>query len=164
MDKEPFPIIVENSQEKIDPMTRLNFGRVHTVEHNVKVSKVGRILDEYLPLLEQYFLQTIAGPQLQAATIPSPSHNEYITKNLLESESALYSKWDIATERISQTLAEEPPFANVSSPEFVFSAQPYASSLYSTSASLSTSFQNLSVDILSTAPEQGLADLYPRKI
>ena len=61
--KDPFPIIVEDPNEKIDPMSRLNFGRVYTVEHNVKVQKVGRIPDSHHKLLRRYFLESIAGPQ-----------------------------------------------------------------------------------------------------
>ncbi len=62
MDKDPFPIIVENWRETVDPMSRLNFGRVYTVEHNVKVLKVGRIPDEDLSRLNKYFSLTIAIP------------------------------------------------------------------------------------------------------
>lgn len=68
LDKNSFPIIVENTAETIDPMSRLNFGRVYTIEHNVKVLKVGRIPDEYLALLDDYFVQTITGHQRNKST------------------------------------------------------------------------------------------------
>ena len=55
-----FPIVVERSGETIDPKSHVNFGRVYTVEHNVKVSTVGRIAPEYLSLLDQKFVDTIA--------------------------------------------------------------------------------------------------------
>jgi hypothetical protein len=61
LDKKPFPIKVEDSKEKIDNMSRLNFSRIYTVEHNVKVLKVGRIPDNYLPQLNRYFVATITG-------------------------------------------------------------------------------------------------------
>ena len=55
----PVPIVVEGSGETIDPKSHVNFGRVYTVEHNVKVSKVGRIAPEYLLLLDPKFVDTI---------------------------------------------------------------------------------------------------------
>lgn len=61
--KEPFPIIVENVSESIHPMSRLNFGRIYTVEHNVKVLKIGRIPDEHHARLTSYLNQTIFGTQ-----------------------------------------------------------------------------------------------------
>ena len=63
MSKEPFPIKVEDPRETIHPKSRLNFGRVYTVEHNIKVLKVGRIPDEHLARLDRYFVERIAGPQ-----------------------------------------------------------------------------------------------------
>jgi hypothetical protein len=65
MTKQPFPIIIEDPKERIDPMSRLNFGQVHTIQHNLKVLRMGRIPDEYLSLLNKYFLQTIAATLAQ---------------------------------------------------------------------------------------------------
>jgi hypothetical protein len=62
--KDSFPIIIENPQERLNPISRLNFGRVYTVEHNVKVLKVGRIPDESLPMLDRYFVERITGSTL----------------------------------------------------------------------------------------------------
>jgi hypothetical protein len=59
LEKTPFPIIVEDPDETIDPRFRLNFGRVYTVEHNIKVLKVGRIPTEYLADLDNYFIRTL---------------------------------------------------------------------------------------------------------
>ena len=41
--------------QKLDPMSRLNFGKVHTVEHNVRVMPVGRIDTKSLPYFEAYW-------------------------------------------------------------------------------------------------------------
>ena len=60
--KEPFPIKVEEAGESIDPTSRIDFGRVYTVEHNIKVLKVGRIPNDFLPRLEEYFVNSIVGP------------------------------------------------------------------------------------------------------
>jgi hypothetical protein len=65
MTKRPISIVVENNLEKLDPMSRLNFGRVYTVEHNLKVSKVGRIAPEDMHALEANFLETIGATNQQ---------------------------------------------------------------------------------------------------
>jgi hypothetical protein len=59
--KDSFPIIIEDPQERLNPTSRLNFGRVYTVEHNIKVLKVGRIPSEFLPVLDKYFVKRITG-------------------------------------------------------------------------------------------------------
>jgi hypothetical protein len=80
LDNEPLPILVEDPGEQIDPMSRLNFGRVYTVEHNVQVQKIGRVPDEKLPLLNDYFVKTIAGGQVGTGTmtqnVTSPATKE----------------------------------------------------------------------------------------
>ncbi|PVH81044.1 hypothetical protein DL98DRAFT_417327, partial [Cadophora sp. DSE1049] len=58
MTKKSFAIIVEHPRESIHPMSRLNFARVYTVEHNVKVLKVGRIVNEDLARLNWYFVSS----------------------------------------------------------------------------------------------------------
>lgn len=61
LQKEPFPIIIETSNEHVDPTSRLNFGRVYTIEHNLRVLKVGRIPTKHLSLLQTYFRGTTIG-------------------------------------------------------------------------------------------------------
>ena len=60
--KGAFPIIVEEPTETIDPMSRLDFSRIYTVEHNVKVLKIGRISPEHHERLEKYFVESIVPP------------------------------------------------------------------------------------------------------
>jgi hypothetical protein len=43
MTKEPLEIEPARPDERLDEMSRLNFGKVYTVEHNVKVRHVGMI-------------------------------------------------------------------------------------------------------------------------
>jgi len=74
MSKSAFPIIIEDPQERIDRMTRINFGRVCTVEHRARVLKIGRIDDGYLPLLRQYFLRSMAGPGFSPEETGSDEH------------------------------------------------------------------------------------------
>lgn len=45
MTKDPVEVEPAGPDQKLDPMSRLNFGKVYTVEHNVKVLPVGRITD-----------------------------------------------------------------------------------------------------------------------
>jgi hypothetical protein len=71
MSKKPFPIIIEDPRERIDPRSRLNFGQVYTIQHNLKVLKIGRIPDKYLTRFDEYFMKTIAGTPAQEA--PSTS-------------------------------------------------------------------------------------------
>ena len=52
--KKPIPIILEQEGEKLDPMTRLNFAKVYTIEHNIKVAKVGRVPQENINQLLTY--------------------------------------------------------------------------------------------------------------
>jgi hypothetical protein len=59
--KKPFPIKIEVPGETIDLKSRLNFGKIYTLEHNIKVKKVGRIPDEYHQQLDDYFSQIITG-------------------------------------------------------------------------------------------------------
>jgi hypothetical protein len=61
--KGAFPIIVEEPTETIVPMSRLDFSRIYTVEHNVKVLKVGRISPEHHERLEKYFVESIVPPR-----------------------------------------------------------------------------------------------------
>lgn len=45
MTKEPLEVEPAKPDQKLDPMSRLNFGKVYTVEHNVKILPVGRIVE-----------------------------------------------------------------------------------------------------------------------
>lgn len=38
-----------SDEHKLSPMSRLNFGKLFTVEHNVKVAHVGKITDRSMP-------------------------------------------------------------------------------------------------------------------
>jgi hypothetical protein len=59
LEKEPFAIVVEDPTEQIDAMTRMNFSQVYTIQHNVKVAKVGRIAKDQLDRLNSYFVESI---------------------------------------------------------------------------------------------------------
>lgn len=43
MVKDPLEVEPERHDETLDPLSRLNFGKIYTVEHNVKVLPIGQI-------------------------------------------------------------------------------------------------------------------------
>jgi len=63
--KSPLFVIVEDEAVSIDPMSRINFAKVYTVEYNVKIRRIGRICPDSMKDLEDYFLESM-GPKSQA--------------------------------------------------------------------------------------------------
>lgn len=53
--KRPIMVIPAADDQKLDPMSRLNFGKVHTVEHNLKVMDVGRVDARSRPYFQSYW-------------------------------------------------------------------------------------------------------------
>lgn len=47
MTKDPIRIEMDNPSERLDPLTRLNYAKLYTVEHNVKVFFIGRVAKTY---------------------------------------------------------------------------------------------------------------------
>jgi hypothetical protein len=94
--KKPFSIIIEDSREKIDPLTRINFSKIYTVEHNVKALKIGRIPDT--DLLRKYFIECIAGPEVTSqgsyaqASGPSAGESSECSRDRI---TVLFSQTDI---------------------------------------------------------------------
>ena len=60
MMKDPIRVIPSNANEKLDPMARINFGKVYPIEHNVKVKEIGQVDEESIPKLRQYFKSGLA--------------------------------------------------------------------------------------------------------
>ncbi len=54
-----FPVVVEDKSVTIDQSSRLNFGKVYTVEHNIKVRNVGKISKELLPRLKASLVKSM---------------------------------------------------------------------------------------------------------
>ncbi|KAF9893674.1 hypothetical protein FE257_009842 [Aspergillus nanangensis] len=52
--KEPLEIRPVSADEKLDSMSRINFGKLYTVEHNVKVREVGRITQRSMSRFVDY--------------------------------------------------------------------------------------------------------------
>jgi hypothetical protein len=47
MTKKPIRIEIKDPAHKLDPWSRLNYAKVYTVEHNVKVLFIGKVADNY---------------------------------------------------------------------------------------------------------------------
>jgi len=52
-------LVVENSSITIDSMSRVNFAKPYTVEHNVKVRNVGRLVGESVGRLDDYLATSL---------------------------------------------------------------------------------------------------------
>lgn len=57
--KAPIYIRVEDITVSVDPMSRINFGKVSTLEHGYKVRNIGRVAVESMRLLEEHFVDTM---------------------------------------------------------------------------------------------------------
>ena len=58
--REPIAMIIEDEDQYISPIARLDFGRVYTVEDSLKTMKIGRVHPASLPLLEKYYLESLS--------------------------------------------------------------------------------------------------------
>ncbi|KAF2818652.1 hypothetical protein CC86DRAFT_155049 [Ophiobolus disseminans] len=57
--KEPIEVKVENTGVSLDPMSRINFAKPYTVEHNVKIANIGRVVATSVGLLDRYFAESL---------------------------------------------------------------------------------------------------------
>lgn len=57
--KKPIAVEKASADQKLDPMSRLNFKKVYTIEHNVKVMNVGKVAKDSLPALLGYWRQSL---------------------------------------------------------------------------------------------------------
>ena len=57
--KAPIKIKVEDLEITVDPMSRINFAKPYTVEHNVKIRNIGRVVGESVGLLDRYFAESL---------------------------------------------------------------------------------------------------------
>ncbi|KAH7312915.1 hypothetical protein BKA65DRAFT_148873 [Rhexocercosporidium sp. MPI-PUGE-AT-0058] len=73
-----FAVKLEEPGETISPMSRLDFGKIYTVEHNLKILRVGRILPGQLPALEEAFIDalipTVAYDESEPESEPEPKY------------------------------------------------------------------------------------------
>jgi hypothetical protein len=59
INKRAIAVDKSTADQKLDPMSRLNFSRVHTVVWNVKVMDVGKVSRDSMPWLVAYWQQSL---------------------------------------------------------------------------------------------------------
>jgi hypothetical protein len=59
MNKEPIAVDPASPDQKLNEWSRLDFRRVYTVEHNVKVKNIGRVAKRSMPYLQNYFKEVV---------------------------------------------------------------------------------------------------------
>lgn len=57
--RHPMAVIIEDEDQFISPLARLDCSRIYTVEDNLRVMKIGRVHAQSLPLLENYFQASV---------------------------------------------------------------------------------------------------------
>lgn len=67
--KQPICVVPTHYWYKSDPMARVNYGKVYTVEHNVKVEDFGMVWEKHHYLLEASFSETFF-PRARISTFP----------------------------------------------------------------------------------------------
>lgn len=67
LSKKPFAALPVDGQ-KLDAASRINFAKLYTVEHNVKVRNIGKIIPEHVPRLEKYYFDEHMGRGKTAAS------------------------------------------------------------------------------------------------
>jgi hypothetical protein len=54
LNREPLAITLQSPSERLDHMSRANFGDLHTVQHNVKICEIGHISVASMPTFHAY--------------------------------------------------------------------------------------------------------------
>jgi hypothetical protein len=67
LSKHPIEVKLENPEVTIDGMSRINFAKPYTVEHNIKVKNIGRVVGESVARLESYFHECLGIPTAAAS-------------------------------------------------------------------------------------------------
>lgn len=57
--RDPIGVIIEDEEQYISPIARLDCGRIYTVEDSLRVSKVGRVHPSSLGRLEEYYRECV---------------------------------------------------------------------------------------------------------
>ena len=61
MTKNPIKVLPTTPDQKLDPLSRINFAKVYTVEHNVRVMPVGQVSPGSMHLLVTYWQNEMMG-------------------------------------------------------------------------------------------------------
>ena len=83
-----FPIVLEDKFATIDQSSRLNFGKIYTVEHNIKVRSIGKISKEFVPRLKEA-LQMAMGVGLSEKETETETESKHNISRPTQRESTL---------------------------------------------------------------------------
>lgn len=61
MTKQPIAVRAASHDQKLDIMSRLNFGSPYSIQMNVKVMNVGKVTDASMPAFESYWRNEVSG-------------------------------------------------------------------------------------------------------
>jgi hypothetical protein len=50
----PLPVVLAAETGRLDSMSRLNFGKIYTVEHNVRIMPIGEIAPDAMEIFMHY--------------------------------------------------------------------------------------------------------------
>ncbi len=56
--KKPITVKPATPDQRLHPMSRINLDKIYTIEYNVKVMNVGRVIEESRPHLSLYYMNT----------------------------------------------------------------------------------------------------------
>ena len=54
MKKDPIRIVPFRKEEKLDPLSRINIGKIYPINHNIKVKEIGQVDEKSLNKLIAY--------------------------------------------------------------------------------------------------------------
>lgn len=54
LDRQCLAVKLRRPQDKLDPMSRINFGKIHTIEHNIPVKPIGMIAESSMAYFNEY--------------------------------------------------------------------------------------------------------------
>lgn len=54
LDRDPLAVTLDSPAERLDYMSRANFGDLHTIQHNVKICHIGGISSASMPTFYAY--------------------------------------------------------------------------------------------------------------
>jgi hypothetical protein len=64
------------SHESLNAASRINFSKVYTVEHNLKVKQIGKVDDQYLSWVEYYHQQSTRSRNVTEPPAPTKDEEE----------------------------------------------------------------------------------------
>lgn len=54
LERDPLAVTLDSPTERLDHMSRANFGDLHTIQHNIKICHIGKISGASMPTFYAY--------------------------------------------------------------------------------------------------------------